>query len=278
MLKNLIIGIGITLGLAASWIWISNDRFNRQTEARIADLLDHGRSDGRVVTEDDLSDLPQPVQNWLRTSGILGQPIPKSVRLRQEGKIRLGPDQPWMPFHADQYYTIDPPAFLWRVSASMAPGIFIRGVDSLRNGQGGLQMFPLALFKIVDASGPKIDQGTALRYLQETVWFPSAALSPVIQWTSIDEFSAQATLTLETLAVTGTFFFDESGHVVNFEAQRYRDEILDRWTTPMRDHKRMDGIMVPTEGEGVWGEADNAFIYIRIRLIDVERDIDKTYP
>ncbi len=90
-----------------------------------------------------------------------------------------------MPFHADQYYTIAPTAFLWRVSATAPPGIFIRGADSLRNGRGSMQMMPLALFKVVDASGPSLDQDSALRYLQETVWFPFAALSDAITWESI---------------------------------------------------------------------------------------------
>jgi len=122
-----------------------------------------------------------------------------------------------MPFHADQYYTIDPVAFLWRVSAVTAPVIFIRGADSLQNGRDSIQMKPLALFKAVDASGSSLDQGSALRYLQETVWFPFAALSDVITWESIDDHSARATLTLDTISVSETFFFDEEGHVIDYE-------------------------------------------------------------
>jgi len=272
MLKSIVIGIGIALGLAASCIWISNARFDRIAERRISDLLDQGQGNGDVVTEGDLADLPVPVQNWLRNSGILGHRIPRTIRLQQEGEIRLGPDKPWMPFHADQFYTLNPPAFLWRVSASMAPGIFIRGVDSLRNGHGEMQMLPLALFKVVDATGPEIDQGTALRYLQEIVWFPAAALSSFIQWTAIDDLSAEATLTLETLSVTGTFCFNARGDIVNFKALRYRNEMMEPWSTPLHSHDVVDGIRIPVSGEGVWGESDEAFTYIRLRLIDLASD------
>lgn len=205
--------------------------------------------------------------------------MPNTIRLQQQGEIRLGPDQAWMPFHADQYYTIDPPAFLWRVTASVAPGIFIRGIDALDNGEGSMQMILMAVAKIVDASGPEIDQGAALRYLQEIVWFPAASLSPAIVWQSMDENSAQATLTLNTISVTGTFFFDDAGHVIDFTALRYRDGVgLDSWHTPMREHEEIDGIVIPTEGEGVWGVGEDAFSYIQVRLVDLQRDSKVIYP
>ena len=225
-----------------------------------------------------MTGLPEPVQHWLSAAGIVGQPIPSTIRLRQEGEIRLGPDQPWMSFRADQYYTIDPTAFLWRVSATAGPGLFIRGVDSFRDGRGSMQMMPLALFTVVDTSGPTLDQGSALRYLQETAWFPFAALSGAISWETIDNRSARATLTLDTTSVSGTFVFDEEGHVIDFRALRYRDEdTLQQWSTPMREHEVHNGVIVPTEGEGVWGSEDSAFTYIRVRLIGLDYDVAEVY-
>jgi hypothetical protein len=277
--KIVLIGIGIAVGLASSWIWIANERFDHQVDERISAMLEQRAYEDHIVVSSDLLGLPAPVQHWLECSGVLGQPMPTTIRLQQLGEIRLGPDQAWMSFHADQYYTIDPPAFLWRVSASAAPGIFIRGVDALSDGRGSMQMVLMAVSKVVDASGPTIDQGAALRYLQEIVWFPTAALSPAISWQSVGENSAQATLALDTLSVTGTFFFDAAGRVVNFTALRYRDGVgLEPWNTPMREHKEMDGIVVPTEGEGVWGDGEDAFSYIQVRLVDLQRDPEETYP
>lgn len=180
MWKTIAIGMAVAIGLAVASVWIANERFDERIEQEIEALLVRSSSQQRIAVEEDLAELPEPVQYWLSSAGIVGQPIPRTIRLRQEGEIRLGPDQPWMPFHADQYYTIDPVAFIWRVSASAAPGLFIRGVDSFRDGRGSMQMKPLALFAVMDASGPTLDQGSALRYLQETVWFPFAALSDAV--------------------------------------------------------------------------------------------------
>ena len=277
MWKSLAIGVGAALGFALLLIGIANSRFDHQTDGLVNALLAAAGSEQHVVAEEDLMGLPVPVQQWLRNSGILGQMIPRTIRLQQRGEIRLGPDQPWMPFRADQFYTIDPIAFVWRVSAIAAPGIFIRGVDSLIDGTGHMVMKPLALFSVVDASGPTLDQGTALRYLQEIVWFPFAALSPAIDWQPIDNRSARATLTLETISVSGAFFFDEEGQIVDFRALRYRDDTLEWWRTPMTSHRELNSALVPTEGEGVWGTDDAPFVYIRVHLTGLEYDIAETY-
>lgn len=289
MWKVLLIGTACAVALAAVSVWIANNRFDRRGDDRIRVLLDQGIAiessdvDGsyapRMIAPEDLSGLPEPVRHWLETSGIIGQPMPRTVSLKQQGEIRLGPDRPWIPFHADQYYTIDPPAFLWRVSASAAPGLFIRGIDTLHDGRGRMTMILLALIKVVDASGASLDQGAAMRYLQEIVWFPAAALSESIVWTPIDPLTAEATLSLETIRVSGLFRFDEGGHVAGFEAMRYRDGVgMDWWQTPMGDYEMLSNVLVPTQGEGVWGQGEDAFPYIRIRLIDLRYDADAAYP
>jgi len=278
MWRTIAIGMAVAIGLAVASVWIVNERFDERIEQEIEALLEQSSSQQRIVVQENLNELPEPVQYWLSAAGIVGQPIPRTIRLRQEGEIRLGPDQPWMPFHADQYYTIDPPAFIWRVSASAVPGLFIRGVDLFRDGRGSMQMKPLALSTVVDASGPKLDQGSALRYLQETVWFPFAALSDAISWEAIDDRSARATLTLDTITVSGMFFFDKAGQIIDFHALRFRDEdALQPWNTPMHEHGEYNGVVVPTEGEGIWGSGDDSFTYIRLRLVNLDYDVAEVY-
>ena len=61
-----------------------------------------------------LADLPEPLRAYLRRCLKDGQPAIHSVRLKQTGQMRLKPGQAWMPFQAEQYYTPEPLAFLWR--------------------------------------------------------------------------------------------------------------------------------------------------------------------
>jgi len=282
MWKLVLAGLAVAAGLGIFVVWNASHRFDRQVDRRIEAMLDAGRSEGRVVTDADLADLPEPIARWLRHAGVVGKPIPTTVRLRQRGRIRQSPESPWMSFRADQYYTIDPPGFVWRVSASIPPGIPVRGFDALDDGRGTMQMKPLALFSVVDASGPTIDQGAALRYLQETVWFPFAALSPSIVWNPIDASRARATLSIGSDEVSGVVHVDDAGRVTLFEALRYRDEApapaLRPWQAVTREDRELSGIRVPTAGEGVWALDDGPFVYVELEILELEYDVPAVYP
>jgi len=279
--KIALLGIGTALGLALAIAAMANHRFDQAVDRRIHGMLDRARETERTITEQGISHLPKPVHRWLRSAGVVGRRIPSSIRLRQEGTLRLSPDARWMRFTADQYYTIDPAAFIWRVSVTGFPGFFIRGVDEFQGTHGSMQMKPFALFEVVDASGPALDQGSALRYLQEIVWFPFAALAENISWEPVGEDSARATMTFGLLTVSGTFTFAEDGRVLEFEALRYRDEqsepTLRSWRTPMREHAPFDDIVVPTDGDGIWGLEDGEFPYIHVHIVELEFDVPEVF-
>lgn len=66
--------------------------------------------------------LPLPVRSWLQNSGMVGREKIHFVRLKQQGFMRTKPgQQKWMRIEAEQYFTIDRPAFIWKVRMNMAP-------------------------------------------------------------------------------------------------------------------------------------------------------------
>ncbi|MDD5263421.1 MAG: hypothetical protein PHU43_01120 [Candidatus Bipolaricaulis sp.] len=281
MWKVLLLAVGVAVGLGAATVWLANLRFDHAADARIREMLANAAAADQVVTEASLEPLPEPVQRWLRSAGVVGRQVPATVRLRQEGAIRQAPDAPWMRFSADQYYTIDPTSFIWRVSATASPGFFIRGVDELRDGRGAMRMVVLGLFTVVNASGADMDQGAALRYLQEIVWFPFAALARNISWEAVDENSARATLTVGEGSVDGLFTFASDGRVVGFKATRYRSEqpasVLRTWRVPLRDHAAFDGVLVPTSGEATWDLDGGTFTYITAKIVELDYDVPRIF-
>ena len=66
-----------------------------------------------VVTEEMLAGLPEPVRRYLRYTGVVGRPVPGTIRLHQEGRMRPGPGQPWLPLEAEEHYSVQPPGFVW---------------------------------------------------------------------------------------------------------------------------------------------------------------------
>jgi hypothetical protein len=106
--------------------------------------------------------------------------------------MRTGPDKPWMPVVAEQYFSVNPPGFVWSVNARMKGVLPIAGRDRYADGHGHMLIKLASLLTVADGVGAEIDQGAMLRYLGEIVWFPSAALSDSVSWEAIDERSARA--------------------------------------------------------------------------------------
>lgn len=247
------------------------------TERRIAREVEElfaARRDGDavIVTEAAIATLPEPVQRWLRYARVVGTPRPSTVRLKMEGQFRLGPDKDWMPFEAEEYYTTDPPGFVWSVSMEMAPLLTIRGRDRYVAGIGDIDMRLLGIVPVARKSGGNLNQGAMLRYLNEIMWFPAAAVSPYITWKSIDANSAEATMRYGGVTAAATFTFDGQGKLVTMTAQRpndARNRILP-WATPISDYSEFAGVRVPAAGEGIWTYETGDFSYVRLRVTGIE--------
>src|SRR5947208_2030116 len=182
--------------------------FERRVSREVADLFAGAAgATPTVVAEADLTGLPEPVQRWLRRARVVGRARPVAVRLKVEGQFRTGEGRAWMPFTAEEYYTTDPPGLVWIATMRMAPLVSIAGRDKYVDGRGALDFRLLGLVPVASASGPELDQGALLRYLNETMWFPAAALSPYIAWEPIDAHAARPTMTYRGVSPPATFYF-----------------------------------------------------------------------
>jgi hypothetical protein len=222
-----------------------------------------------AIAAAELVNLPEPVQCYLRYTGILGKPRIKTVRLQQVGYFRLQPNQSWFPLTAEQYYTVNPPAFLWFGMIKPWPLISISAIDQFMHGQGNLRVKLLSLIPLTDASGATVDQGELLRYLGEMVWFPTAWLSHNIQWQLIDDHSAQATLTEHGLTVAVILHFNSENQIVKLTSDRYYDSKLEQWTVLCTDYREINDLQIPMKAEVIWNLKAGDFSYFRGELVDI---------
>jgi hypothetical protein len=259
-------------GLAAG---IRRRAFRDRIDHEVAQLLDSARTPAiGVVGEADLERLPDPVQRWLRASGVVGTAIPATVRLIQTGAFRLGANKPWMPMHASEYYTTNPPGFLWTASMEMFPLVHVTGRDRYARGVGDIDMRVASIVPVAQKSGGNLNGGALLRYLNETMWFPAALVLPNVEWEPIDESSARATITDAGQSVSAVFVFDAEDHLVNMTADRWNDseQAMLPWSTPITGWGTFNGIDVATAGTGVWKTGADAYEYIRLKVTDVDYD------
>jgi hypothetical protein len=246
--------------------------FGRQVDAEVDRLLEAARrTRPTTITESDLRGLPEPVQRWMRWSQVVGKEQPVIVRLKQGGQFRLE-GRGWMPFRAEQYFTTDPPGFVWSVSMRMFPFVSVTGRDKYEDGGGGMRMRVMSLIPVANKDGGGLDQGDLLRYLGETIWFPAGVLSPYIKWEDVDGNAAQATMSYAGITASATFFFDDQGRPTDVTAERYNDarDALKTWSAPITTYGEFDGVRVPVEGAGLWKYETGDFSYIRWRITEVD--------
>jgi hypothetical protein len=246
--------------------------FDRRIAREVQGLLAASKGRSRLVTEADLVGLPAPVQRWLRWSNVLGTAYPVTVRLRQQGEFRMGQDRGWMPFTAEEYYTTDPPGYVWKVTFRMAPLATVSGRDRYTEGQASILMRLLSLIPVANDHSPGLNQGALLRYLNETMWFPAGVLSPYITWAARDQRSAVATMGYGGVSASATFLFDDQGRLTDMTAERFDNakKAMLPWATPISDYGEFAGIRVPVQGAGVWHYEQGEFPYIRLRVTDLE--------
>lgn len=227
----------------------------------------------RLVTEDMLLDLPQPVQKYMAYTGVVGKPWIDTVRLNQVGKFRLGLDRPWMPMRAEQFYTTYPPSFVWNASFKIAGLPILRGRDKYESGHGHMFGKLAGTFTIFDTRGDELDQAAMIRYLSEMVWFPTAFLGVNISWKDVDDNSAEVTFSDFGNSVSGRVHFDDEGRLTNFTTLRYReiegDFSLDPWSTPITGYGERAGLNLPISGQAVWNLPSGDLLYADLEITEL---------
>ncbi len=259
---------------------IGEYRFNSMVAGEIDQLLSQSSgTSGTVITETDLEGLPVPMKKYLRYAGVIGKKPVWNVKLTQNGLFRKAPGDGTMNFTASQYYCTEPGGFLWDARVKMFPGLTLFGRDKYINGQGGMLIKLLALIPVVDAEGFEIDQGSMLRYINEHFWFPTAFLNDYFKWISIDDYTCEAVVQFAGIKARIMYYFNEAGQMINFETERYRSlpdgrSELTRWSTPVRNYRKMNGFFIPTEGQGVWHLPSGNFSYIDLKITDITYNFD----
>lgn len=235
-----------------------------------------------IVTEAMLQKFPAPVKRYLLYTGVIGKPIVQTVRLKQTGKIRKDAKQPWMNFEAKQYYSVNPPGFVWVAHMKFFGLPLVRVRDYYLEGTGSILVKALSLFTIGNSAGKEMGQGAMMRYLNEMMWFPSAFLGENISFEPIGDNSSRVTLRDMGKSVTATMYFDNEGRLINFTAPRYRDMgnnkfDLENWSTPIREYGEFEGLKLPRAGAGVWNLKEGDLEYINLSITDLEYNPDNPY-
>jgi hypothetical protein len=232
-----------------------------------------------VISAESLLGLPAPVQRYLAYTGVVGRPRIKTAWVKWSGRFRRAIDQPWMPMTAEQFYSVNPPGFVWNARFQVAGLPLMRARDTYKDGQGHMYARLAWIIPIFDLRSEELIQGTMVRYLQEMAFFPTAYLEPYVEWKPVDDTSAEVIFTDHGKSVSGKMYFDPQGRLLDFKAQRYReingDFSLDTWTAPINSYGTIAGLNLPKRGMAVWKLASGDLPYAEVEAVEVRYNLDE---
>ena len=124
----IMLGIIVLAGLTT--IGVASSSFRTDFSAVSSNILSNSVTKQDIVTEADLADLPDTVQRYLLYTSIIGKEKINTVRLKQKGTLRQTPDDSWKNITAVEYFSVDPPAFVWMGKMAAGPFSIISARDS----------------------------------------------------------------------------------------------------------------------------------------------------
>ncbi len=272
--------IANTCILLATIIGYSDFSFKQKIRAERANLFKNSQLENQdFITENELLDLPPIVQKWLSNSGVIGKKRVSNVHLIQELQLKMKPEQTsWNYGAAEQYFTIQPPAFNWNITTKMS-ALDVVGRDKFEAGKGEMLIKLLSLIPVANAKNEeKVDQASLQRYLAEMVWFPSGALSQYISWETIDNLSAKATMEYKGTKGSGEFHFDKDGNFLKFVAMRYKDSkdaSPTKWTVFATKSEVRNEIKIPVECEASWELESGQWVWLKLKIKDIQYDLNE---
>ena len=223
----------------------------------------------RTFKYSQLLGLPEPVQRYFRYVLKEEQPYISYVKLTHAGQFKTGKDKKWIDIKGEEYFTVSTPGYIWKGTTAM-----FTARDMYISGEGRLIVSLLSLINVVDGKGKQYDQGELLRWLSESVLFPTNLLpSEKLEWIPIDKNNAKLTFDYKGMSLFFIVTISDIGEITQMETERYMDkEKLETWVVKMTDYKEMNKVKIPTSVEVLWKLEKGDFSYARFNGIDIVYD------
>jgi hypothetical protein len=226
-----------------------------------------------TISQAQILGLPAPLQRYLHYVQVVGKSPIRTVELAQEGGMRMQPGQKWLPFVAHQSFSTTPPAFIWQATMRLLPFVWVSATDRFFEGHGSMRIKLFSAVPMGNARGPEMDQSEMQRYLAEMIWFPTAWLSPAIEWQVIEAHSVKATLHVFGVTAPMVLHVNEEGQLTHVTADRYKEEhgryLLAPWSGQVDEYQEVEGMRIPTRIAITWHLSSGEFTWFRCKLTKI---------
>jgi len=280
---NVILLAAVVHGWSAEGPRSLRTRYRTGAEAAVATLTSTA-----VLTEADLAALPAQVAGYLRRTGAVGQPRVRGFRARISGRIRGGPDQPWMAFTGEQVNTFGaaPTRHFW-IDATMR-GVPVDVLHVLADGHATMRVVLCSIVPMVDAAGPEMDRAETVTLFNDLCLLaPAGLVDAPVTWTPIGDRSVHGTYTHGEHTVGADLIFDDRGDLVDFVSDDRLRASADgssftptRWSTPVGQYRTYGERRLGALGQAVWhaDAPEGTFAYLEFVLEEMATELATGRP
>jgi hypothetical protein len=249
---------------------------------RVAEAPHPASAPDDVVTEQDLTRLPAPVSAYVRQSGAVGRPRVTRFHATMHGRIRGGPDQPWMRFTGEQVNTYgDRPRRLFFMDATRA-GVPVDVLHVYDDSGATMRVRAGSVVPVADAAGPELDRAETVTMFNDLcVLAPAALVDAPIVWETLDDHRVRGTFTHGDQTVAAELVFDDEHRLADFVSDDRLRASPDgksftpqRWSTPISGYRDLGERRVGTTGEARWHAPapEGEFAYLELVVDDIDYD------
>lgn len=244
--------------------------------AEVQTELDKCTVNHEKFSENDIINLPEPVQRYFKYCGYIGkEKMTKAKFVWDEVKFKMSSDKPWFKIQYEQYNFVYEPVRLAYIYAKMFGIIPFEGRDKYLNGQGNMLGKLLKKITLFDVEGAEINVSAAVTYLSESLFVPNCALQQYIKWKAIDKNHAKANIEYKGIKAEGIFTFNDKGEFTTFETdERYMDtgkrtSEKHKWTAKANYYIEKNGIKIPSKVKAIWNLPNGDYEYFNGTLTDL---------
>jgi len=232
-----------------------------------------------ILTENDIQNLPQIVQKYIRYVGVVGKEKVMNFRVEFEGTIRSNPGDDWMKLKSVQYNFTDKPTRIFYISAKKM-GIPAVGIHLYKDEKAIMLIKLLGLFTVADAKGPEMNQGETVTLFNDMCFMaPATLIDKNIQWETIDSLTVKARYTNGSITISAILSFNENGELLNFISND-RFETKDGktyynypWVTPVDGYHEINGYRLAAGAKAIYKHPEGDFCYGEFTIKNVEYNL-----
>ncbi len=229
-----------------------------------------------LVSEENISHLPEPVKKYLRYTGAIGKPKVTNFKINFSGKIRKNELSEWMPFASEQYNFIAQPTRLFFMNAIMKH-LPVAGYHAYNDGEATMDIRLLSLFRVQYQAGSEMNIAETVTFFNDMCCMaPPTLIDQRIQWLEVEGNKVKASFTHKEITIYAWLYFNDKGELINFTSNdRYAADAKEKlpWSTPLSNYTEINGFKLPANAEAIYSYPEGDLTYGTFQLQDVQYNV-----